>query len=176
MAKRGYLPKDNPAVRVRVQGLINQGQFGMIRPSVLGQQVYDELRAALPEGMTKLMDGLCPDVGTTSLKGCVTIAEEEVARCILKVGADRRMAGFRGLRVQDGARTLYVQMPLLAMSLDAERAVLARYDRQIKTLEVNRATVEFCHRIHEKYPHLQTCGEALQAEGVQYEMVFDDAI
>lgn len=174
MANRGYLPKDNPAVRQQVQALLKAPAFGQHQAADIGKRVYQELREALPGALGQWLEKDHAAFAGATLKGCQRIAEEEACRATLKIGSRRRMSGFCGVRVQDGARSYFIRKARLLMSLAEQDAVIARYRRQIKTLEADRAETEFSRGIHARHPDLPTLGDALAAEGVQYEMVFDD--
>jgi hypothetical protein len=176
MASKGYLPSDNPAVRARVQMLVLQGSFGVPqRAAVLGDKVFNEFRDGLPQWLRACLDQDHGAMLEVTRKGCRQIAEEELARAVLRIGKDRKMTGMRGIRVQAGKDVYYLKVAQLLLTLDDQRAIVARYDRQIAALRTERAHAQFCLDVHERHPEAATCGEALQLEGLQYEMVFEDA-
>jgi hypothetical protein len=179
---KSYLPKDVPTVRAHVQEAIRDSQtaavrsggLGRLRARTVGHDVFTADWATVPEGMRTWLDHDYPAITQTSLKGYITIAEEEIARVTLRIGGARDMAGFRGLLVHDDTGRHYIQVNQLAMDLDDMLAVRGRVDRQIATLRTTRETLDFLIEIKERHPEVRTCGESLAAEGIQYEMVFDE--
>lgn len=176
MAKRSYIPRDHPGIRQRALALVKAAQFGRSRPAAIGQALYDELRAALPPGLAALIDATAPDLAAIALKGCVQMAKEEYARGCLDVSGRPSTAAFFGAKVRDGKDTYYLRASQLCMTLAEAQALLNRYDRQIDTLQAHRTEMAWRVALHEQHPQAVTFAEALVAAGVQYEMVFEDAI